>query len=106
MPLSATRKSARSRYAARATWLSGFLIACASSSTTVSHSLAAETAGVEAQQGVGRERDVGRLVERAARAVVDGDLQRRAEALNLRLPVGEHARGRDDERARPPCARR
>ena len=43
VPLKATRKAARSPYAARATWLSGFLMAWASSSTTVSHSFAPST---------------------------------------------------------------
>ena len=59
VPLSASAKPAFSPNAARATWLSGFLIACASSSTTVSQPLLGEPLGVEPQDRVGGQREVG-----------------------------------------------
>ena len=58
-----------------------------------------ERLGVEAEDGVGGQRDVGVRVDRALGAVVDGDPEAGAEAADLGGPVVDHAVRADDERA-------
>jgi hypothetical protein len=60
---------------------------------------ARERLGVETQNCVARERQVGVPLERALRTVVDATAQPRAEASGLLGPAKDHARGSDDERA-------
>ena len=99
VPESVTRKAAASRCAARATWLSGFLIVWASSRITVSQLICVSALGVQTQDRVAGEGHVRFGIELAVRAVVERRAQARPEARDLLAPVEEHAGGRHHQRA-------
>ena len=112
VPVSAMRLSASSALTARVCLASGFLIACASSTTASRQRVSADP--VEPQQGgvaghdeIGPRQLLGRgrlqPLGRREGGMGDENLQRRRETLGLRRPVGEQ-RGRRDDQARPSLA--
>ena len=92
-------------------------MACASSRTTTSHASCASSSRVEAEDGVGRERDVGLGVELALRPVVDapcegpgGSARSRRPSCRRRSSGTRRARARGGRRGsaascRGPCRR-
>ena len=109
---------ARSANAACATWLSGFLIDCASSRTTASQLSRGEALALEAQQRVAREGDVGRRGRargsrrgRGSAAARAGSARTRPPSRRARSSARRRACGREARRApgascRGPCRRR
>ena len=108
VPVSARRVWAGIRRSCWEVSLVGFLIACASSSTSVCQLVRGERVDVAHGGGVGGDHDVGagdlgfELVgRRSRRAVVDDDAQPGREARRFGRPVADDRGGRDDERLLP-----